>query len=68
MYCRTPSIRELAVDRRGHVRFFRPDRGFGFIMLDDGGPDIYLHIKGFAKKTVERRPLAVNTGFWELFS
>ena len=28
-------------------------RGFGFIVHDDGGPNIYLHIKGFARKPAE---------------
>lgn len=39
---------------QGHVRFFRPDRGFGFIVRDDGGPDVFLHVTGFAEKPDER--------------
>ena len=35
---------------QGTIRFFRPDRGFGFIVPDDGGPDIFLHATGFAQK------------------
>ena len=35
---------------QGTIRFFRPDRGFGFVVPDDGGPDIFLHNTGFAQK------------------
>ncbi|MFW5655883.1 MAG: cold-shock protein [Roseicyclus sp.] len=28
---------------RGHVKWFDGTRGFGFIVADDGGPDILLH-------------------------
>ncbi|QBF32181.1 cold-shock protein [Thalassococcus sp. S3] len=29
---------------RGHVKWFDPAKGFGFVVADEGGPDILLHV------------------------
>lgn len=40
---------------RGHVKWFDPGKGFGFIVAEGGGPDILLHanvLRNFGQNTV----------------
>ncbi len=44
--------------KRGVVKWFDPAKGFGFIVADDGGPDILLHInalRNFGQSSVADR-------------
>ncbi len=39
----------------GHVKWFDPGKGFGFILAEDGGPDILLHanvLRNFGQSSV----------------
>lgn len=40
---------------RGHVKWFDPAKGFGFIVADNGGPDVLLHanvLRNFGQSSV----------------
>jgi len=52
------SSAEVAVDVEGTVKWFNADKGFGFVVCEDGRKDVFLHIS-----VVERAGLrAVDEG------
>mmetsp|Transcript_9602 Transcript_9602/g.15702 ORF Transcript_9602/g.15702 Transcript_9602/m.15702 type:complete len:365 (+) Transcript_9602:90-1184(+) len=40
------AMRATATDIKGTVKWYNSERGFGFIEVDDGGPDMYVHATG----------------------
>lgn len=47
-----PGVRTVV---RGHVKWFDPGKGFGFVVADEGGPDILLHanvLRSYGQGTV----------------
>lgn len=48
-------IEDAGEDVRGHVKWFDPVKGFGFVVSENGGPDILLHanvLRNFGQSTV----------------
>lgn len=37
------------MSKTGIVKWFNPDKGYGFIALDDGSPDAFVHISEVEK-------------------
>ena len=47
--------RNAAIPVRGQVKWFDPGKGFGFVVADDGGPDVLLHanvLRSFGQSSV----------------
>ena len=40
--------------KTGIVKWFNPDKGYGFIVLDDGSPDAFVHISEVEKAGLTR--------------
>jgi CspA family cold shock protein len=37
----------------GTVKFYRAEKGYGFILRDGGGPDAFVHISAVVDESVE---------------
>lgn len=40
----------------GTVKFFGDVKGFGFIVPDDGGPEVFMHRTDFGRNVFELKP------------
>lgn len=52
----------------GRVKFFDPERGFGFVVPDDGGPDVFISARQLERAGIQplspeqRVRLSIGTG------
>lgn len=44
-----PRLQEATLSNSGTVKWFNPTKGFGFIVPDNGGKDIFVHISAVEK-------------------
>jgi len=55
----SPSRRPSSASREsgalgdGRVKFFNEQKGFGFVMPDDGGPDVYIHASALRRAGIQ---------------
>jgi CspA family cold shock protein len=54
----------IAVEETGTVKWFNPERGFGFIALNGGGKDVFVHISALERSGLtglaEGQPVIVD--------
>jgi CspA family cold shock protein len=44
---------DTAVEETGTVKWFNPERGYGFIALADGGKDVFVHVSALERSGIE---------------
>ena len=52
----------------GTIKFFNPDKGYGFIKPDDGGRDIFVHITAVEQAGLKTLPEGARIASKKLWS
>src|ERR1044071_4557643 len=45
-----------ATELRGRIKWFNPEKGFGFVSPADGAPDVFLHISALKEAGLQDAP------------
>jgi CspA family cold shock protein len=51
------------MSQTGTIKFFNPDKGYGFIKPDDGGRDIFVHITAVEQAGLKTLPEGARIAF-----
>jgi cold shock protein len=44
----------------GTLKMWNPDRGYGFLKSDDGGPDVFIHISALSAAGIDPENLRLG--------
>ena len=47
----------------GLVKFYNSDKGYGFVKLDDGGPDVFVHVSALEQAGIHSLPEGSRISF-----
>ncbi len=47
----------------GTIKFFKADKGFGFIKPDDGGGDVFVHVSVAERSGIQQLHEGMRVGF-----
>ena len=56
------TIRRLTMTT-GVVKFYNPDKGYGFVKPDDGGPDVFVHVSALEQAGIHNLPEGARVSF-----
>ena len=56
-------IRKIIMSTTGVVKWFNPNKGFGFIQPDQGGKDVFVHISALERAGIRKLDEGMRISF-----